>query len=643
MQVRSAGPLARARGRHSSGQTCGGNFKGRPGTTDRSAARYRSVGTAVGAHAESVMYIEFFGLRELPFNNTPDPRFFYSTPDHEEALASLIYAVKERKGFVLLTGEVGAGKTLVTRMMVRNFGTNIAFANINHAVDNADDLMASICTELEIPIEEGDGPTDMVRSLHDYLLAQFAQNIPVVLLLDEAQNLPADGFERLRMIGNLEADDAKLLQIAIVGQPELQQRFASPKLRQLGQRIFRSFHLPALSREATEGYILHRLSVVTDEPDKIFSAEAVDEIYRVSNGLPRVINTICDNTLLSAYSANRRDLDRAFVQSVTQHMTLVGTVDKVGSGPGSEARTPRPSAGRFHSAPSPARAPLAPTAPRSYAPPVAVDPLVSRLAAIESQLRCASLEAPRYAHVDAHEQFRAECAAMDRRHHAEMASVLRRVGQLEKRRQEDASTVAESGDARRELSTLVHQARTVISRATRESRVAEKKTKQLHDAAASVKGIVRGLSKLLEQTGRSVAEAKRAEQNAQTAYRKLVEQTRVSREVTERIARLTPEVTLAPQGAGDQVEVLKTGSASSVGVTPVRRDDSRTRSEAVGIIRDVHESSSGLRRLAQTAAESGSIDRGARRDATRRLAEQVDDLLHVAQSGAVSQSNSVSE
>src|SRR3990172_5798902 len=179
------------------------------------------------------MYAEFFGLRELPFNNTPDPRFFFSTPDHEEALASLIYAVKERKGFVLLTGEVGAGKTLISRMMLRHFGAGIAFANINHAMHTAEDLLASLCSEFELPYEPGAGNAQLVRTLHDFLLAKFAQNVPVVLLLDEAQTLPIKAFEQLRIIGNLEADDAKLLQIAIVGQPELQRSFQSPQLPQL--------------------------------------------------------------------------------------------------------------------------------------------------------------------------------------------------------------------------------------------------------------------------------------------------------------------------------------------------------------------------------------------------------------------------
>lgn len=268
------------------------------------------------------MYAEFFGLRELPFNNTPDPRFFYSTPDHEEALASLIYAVKQRKGFLLLTGEVGAGKTLVTRLMFRHFGPALAFANINHAIQSREDLMESVCTEFELAVVPGMSHAQMVRQLHDFLLAKFAQNTPVVLILDEAQNIPTAAFEELRMIGNLEADDAKLLQIAIVGQPELQRVFQSPELRQLKQRLFRSFHLPALDRKQTEGYIRYRLSVAAASNPGLFTAPAIDRIYEVSRGLPRIINTICDNAMLAAYSADQHEIDRKLIEPIIAQMSM---------------------------------------------------------------------------------------------------------------------------------------------------------------------------------------------------------------------------------------------------------------------------------------------------------------------------------
>ena len=270
------------------------------------------------------MYASFFGLNELPFNNTPDPRFFFSTPDHEEALASLIYAIGEGKGFVLLTGEVGAGKTLVTRLMLRHFGESIEFACINNTQVNANELLQSVCSEFKIDVEPETTNAGMIHALQDHLLTCFAANKPVVLMLDEAQALSQQAFEQVRMIGNLEADDAKLLQIVIVGQPELQQRFESHDMRQLRQRIFRSFHLSALSRELTEGYIRHRLSVAGAQyPSQILANDAIDVIYRYSQGLPRLINTTCDNALLSAYGADIKTVDASYVNHVLQQMMSI--------------------------------------------------------------------------------------------------------------------------------------------------------------------------------------------------------------------------------------------------------------------------------------------------------------------------------
>lgn len=268
------------------------------------------------------MYESFFGLRELPFNNTPDPRFFYKTPDHEEALASLIYCVEARKGFVLLTGEIGTGKTLVTRLMLRQLGTRIAFAHVHHAIAGPEALMEAVCAEFELPERSPTTPVQRTRMLHDFLLQQFSQNRPAVLILDEAQHLPVEAFEQLRMIGNLEADDAKLLQIVIVGQPELRTMFAGAQLRQLRQRIFRAFHLKGLSRVDTEAYIRHRLVVAGAEKD-IFSADAFDAIHSCSGGFPRLINTLCDNTLLSAFAADRKAPDAAFVSGVYRETMMV--------------------------------------------------------------------------------------------------------------------------------------------------------------------------------------------------------------------------------------------------------------------------------------------------------------------------------
>ncbi len=265
------------------------------------------------------MYANHFGLRELPFNNTPDPRFFYPTPDHEEALATLIYAVGEGKGYVLLTGEVGTGKTLISRLMLRHFDGQIAFATVNHAVESARDLLHLICAELEVDVRGDESNARLIHSLQTFLLDRFAVRMPVVLVLDEAQNLPRDAFELLRTIGNLESDEAKLLQVVILGQPELRTRFQAADMRQLRQRLFRTFHLPALSLEQCDAYIRHRLQVAGATTD-IFERSAVAAIHHHAGGLPRLINTICDNALLSAYSADRTTVDGRFVDSVLRQM-----------------------------------------------------------------------------------------------------------------------------------------------------------------------------------------------------------------------------------------------------------------------------------------------------------------------------------
>ena len=283
------------------------------------------------------MYAEFFGLAEMPFNNTPDPRFFYATPDHEEALASMIYAVSGGKGLMLLTGEVGAGKTLLTKMLTQRFGSRICAATINHTVTSAGDLVASICDGFGLPVPDDAAASTCIHVLHDFLLAQRAHNMPVVLMIDEAQGLPRECFEQLRTLGNMEDHNATLLQTLIIGQPSLRRLFQLPDMHQLHQRVFRAFHLPALTRAQCPGYVQHRLNVAGAEDAQIFDDSAMEVIHGYSQGSPRLINTLCDNAMLSAYSADLRTVSGELVEGVIDQMM---TVDQQHV-PRDATRTPR--------------------------------------------------------------------------------------------------------------------------------------------------------------------------------------------------------------------------------------------------------------------------------------------------------------
>ncbi|MFQ5411405.1 MAG: AAA family ATPase, partial [Phycisphaerae bacterium] len=280
---------------------------------------------AASPPGDKVMYCEFFGLKTAPFNNTPDPRFFYNTPDHEEALASLIYAVEQRKGFVLVTGEVGSGKTLLSRLLLNRFDDSIQSAVLTHTRLTGREFLLAICREFELEVERDATAAELTNCLEEFLLKQYARDRLAVVILDEAQSLPVDSLEELRMLGNLEADDAKLLQVVILGQPELQDAFRSPALKQTYQRIFRTFHLGGLDRDLTAGYIARRLAIAgLAEGRQIFDPDAVDAIFQHSGGIPRMINQICDNALLAAYSDSRKRISARIIHDVVKQMMSLG-------------------------------------------------------------------------------------------------------------------------------------------------------------------------------------------------------------------------------------------------------------------------------------------------------------------------------
>ncbi|HYM26646.1 MAG TPA: AAA family ATPase [Steroidobacteraceae bacterium] len=262
------------------------------------------------------MYLTFFGLNEKPFAITPDPRYLYLSERHAEALAHLLYGINEAGGFVQLTGEVGTGKTTIVRSLLAQTPKNAEIALILNPKMTAPEFLLTICEELGIGVPDSalGSLKDLVDILSQYLLRAHAGGQRVVLVVDEAQNLAPEVLEQVRLLTNLETNTQKLLQIILIGQPELRELLARNELRQLAQRITGRYHLNPLSREETAAYVLHRLRVAGATTD-IFAPGALNEVFRLSQGVPRVINVICDRALLGAYSLDRHRVTAALVRS----------------------------------------------------------------------------------------------------------------------------------------------------------------------------------------------------------------------------------------------------------------------------------------------------------------------------------------
>jgi len=262
------------------------------------------------------MYLAFFGLNEKPFSITPDPRYLYLSERHAEAMAHLLYGVNEAGGFVQLTGEVGTGKTTIVRSLLAQAPKNAEIALILNPRMTAPEFLLTICEELGIGVPDSatESLKDLVDILSQYLLRAHAGGRRVVVVVDEAQNLAPEVLEQVRLLTNLETNTQKLLQIILIGQPELRELLARNELRQLAQRITGRYHLNPLSPEETTAYVRHRLRVAGATAD-IFNRFALEEIYRLSGGVPRVINVICDRALLGGYSLDRHRITGPLVRN----------------------------------------------------------------------------------------------------------------------------------------------------------------------------------------------------------------------------------------------------------------------------------------------------------------------------------------
>src|ERR1700719_1264568 len=261
------------------------------------------------------MYTSFFGLSEKPFAITPDPRYLYLSERHAEALAHLLYGVNESGGFIQLTGEVGTGKTTVVRTLLSRVPHHADIAVILNPRVTPVEFLLTICEELGLEIAEADRDSvkQMVDALNRRLLGAHAERRRIIMLVDEAQNLSIDVLEQVRLLTNLETPTQKLLQIILIGQPELRELLDRTDLRQLAQRITGRYHLKPLSREETKGYVRHRLRVAGATGD-IFTASALAEVHRLAAGIPRVINVTCDRALLGAYTQETKKITASLVR-----------------------------------------------------------------------------------------------------------------------------------------------------------------------------------------------------------------------------------------------------------------------------------------------------------------------------------------
>ena len=264
------------------------------------------------------MYQRFFGLHTEPFSIAPDPRFLFMSERHREALAHLRYGLGSGGGFVLLTGEIGAGKTTICRCILDQLPAHCQVAYLFNPRLTVRELLATVCTEfgIELPAQD-DHPKSTKRyvdALNAHLLAAHAAGQHCVLIVDEAQRLSLALLEQLRLLTNLETNERKLLQIVLIGQPELRQMLARPELQQLAQRVVARFHLGTLSRDETPGYVRHRLAVAGMGGELAFNNTALGRVHRLSGGVPRRINLLCDRALLGAYSQGQRQVTRGTLQ-----------------------------------------------------------------------------------------------------------------------------------------------------------------------------------------------------------------------------------------------------------------------------------------------------------------------------------------
>jgi general secretion pathway protein A len=273
------------------------------------------------------MYADFYGLRELPFALTPDPRFIYFTPSHTEMMSSLHYGIECGKGLIVITGEVGTGKTTILRWMMQRLDRTVLVAYLFNPRLSVPEFYQQVASLLEV--QNWESKPELLSTLGKVLESRHSRGLRTVLIIDEAQGLSPAVLEEIRLLSNFESDTAKQLQIVLTGQPELRGVLNNPDLRQLKQRVaLRCIIEPLPNVDETDRYITSRLLASGAAHTDIFSASAIDYIYRCSAGIPRNINNMCDNALLAGYSAGELKIDRSIVEEVAESFDMVPRLDR---------------------------------------------------------------------------------------------------------------------------------------------------------------------------------------------------------------------------------------------------------------------------------------------------------------------------
>jgi len=265
------------------------------------------------------LYEKFYGFTNRPFNLTPDSSFFYPSQKHEEALNRLLVAISQRNGFAVITGEIGSGKTTVCRALLNKLDPTTKVALILNTHLGKKELLTTILEDLGIEYKSS-SKTYLLIALNNYLLEEASKEINVVLIIDEAQNLTPSVLEEIRMLSNLETENEKLLQIILIGQPELRRKLAHPKLEQFSQRIVVYYHLEPLDRQETEAYIKHRIKIAGCQNEDLFSPGAVEEVYKYSKGIPRLINLVCHNALINGLVYDSKQITNGVVNEAIQEL-----------------------------------------------------------------------------------------------------------------------------------------------------------------------------------------------------------------------------------------------------------------------------------------------------------------------------------